>query len=166
MFLFHCLLTFFWLILERWEKGLTNEMRRIVGLKDYYLNPISAALLNQSILKAILPTQEKATDQSNNKQEQLYHSHDTLTTHKSGWNGKEPMLINWTSDIYLEKSRDSKIRRLFEFREEKWFSIFLVSGLRKLINFGGQMTLRMKLIAKKELNLLFQMTPSRILCDR
>ena len=37
----------------------------------------------------------------------------------------------------LEKSRDSKIRRLFEFREEKLFSLFLMGLLRKLISFWG-----------------------------
>ena len=67
---------------------------------------------------------------------------------------------------HLEKSRDSKIRRLFDFREEKLFSLFLMKRLGKLISFWGQMVLRMKLIAKKELNLPFQMTPSRILSHR
>ena len=68
--------------------------------------------------------------------------------------------------VHLEKSRDSKIRRLFDSREEKLFSLFLMKRLGKLISFWGQMVLRMKLIAKKDLILLFQMTPSRILCDR
>ena len=65
----------------------------------------------------------------------------------------------------LEKSRDLKIRRLFDFREEKLFSLFFMGRLGKLINFGSQMRLRMKLKAMKELILLFQMTPGRILCD-
>ena len=73
--------------------------------------------------------------------------------------------VSNTSDN-LEKSRDSKIRRLFDSREEKLFSLFLMKRLGKLISFWGQMVLRMKLIAKKDLILLFQMTPSRILCDR
>ena len=56
--------------------------------------------------------------------------------------------------------------RLFETYGGIGFSLFLMGSLRKLICFSGRMTLRMKLIAKKELILLFQMTPSRILCDR
>ena len=56
--------------------------------------------------------------------------------------------------------------RLFETYGGNGFSPFLMSGLRKLISFWARMVLRMKLIAKKELILLFQMTPSRILCDR
>ena len=71
-----------------------------------------------------------------------------------------------TVKIIWKKVEDSKIRRLFEFREEKWFSVFLLSGLGKLVNFLSQMRLRMKLIAMKELILLFQMAPSRILCDQ
>ena len=55
--------------------------------------------------------------------------------------------------------------RLFETYGGIGFSLFLMGSLRKLICFSGRMTLRMKLIAKKELILLFQMTPSRILCD-
>ena len=56
--------------------------------------------------------------------------------------------------------------RLFETYGRNRCSLFLRSGLRKLSNFEGQMGLRMKLIAKKELIPLFQMTPSRILCNR
>ena len=45
------------------------------------------------------------------------------------------------------------------------FPFFFMRRLGKLSIFGSQMGLHMKLIAKKELILLFQMTPSRILCD-
>ena len=55
---------------------------------------------------------------------------------------------------------------LFETYGGNRFSLSLMGSLRKLMCFSGRMTLRMKLIAKKELNLLFQMTPSRILCDQ
>ena len=55
--------------------------------------------------------------------------------------------------------------RLFETCGGIWFSLFLVSFFRKLVLFLGQTSLRMKSIAKKQLILLFQMTPSRILCD-
>ena len=55
--------------------------------------------------------------------------------------------------------------RLFETYGGIGFSLFLMGSLRKLMCFSGRMTLRMKLIAKKELILFFQMTPSRILCD-
>ena len=34
--------------------------------------------------------------------------------------------------LHLEKSRDSKIRRLFVFREEKMFSLFLMGRLGKV----------------------------------
>ena len=88
-----------------------------------------------------------------------YHSH-VLTK-------MNEYLINRDyENLIWKKVEDSKIRRLFEFREEKWFSVFLLSGLGKLVNFGSQMGLRMKLIAMKELILLFQMAPSRILCDQ
>ena len=56
--------------------------------------------------------------------------------------------------------------RLFETCGGIWFSLFPVSFLGKLMLFSGRMGLRMKLTAKKELILLFQMTPSRILCDQ
>ena len=56
--------------------------------------------------------------------------------------------------------------RLFETYGGNRFSLFLMSGLGKLMLFSGRMTLRMKLIAKKELNFLFQMAPSRILWDQ
>ena len=56
--------------------------------------------------------------------------------------------------------------RLFETCGEIQISVFPVGLLRKLMLFSGRMRLRMKLTAKKELNLLFQMTPSRILCDQ
>ena len=81
-------------------------------------------------------------------------------------NDKLQILIFQVTALSLEKSRDSKIQRLFEFREEKWFSLYLVSGLGKLAIFWGRMRLRMKLIAQKELIFLFQMAPSRILWDQ
>ena len=56
--------------------------------------------------------------------------------------------------------------RLFETYDRNQFSLFLMRRLRKLVSFGGRMTLRMKLIAKKELIFLFQMAPSRILWDQ
>ena len=56
--------------------------------------------------------------------------------------------------------------RLFETYVGIRFSLFLVSGLRKLICFSGRMSLRMKLIAQKELIFLFQMAPSRTLWDQ
>ena len=43
-----------------------------------------------------------------------------------------------TNRADLERSRDSKIRRLFEFREEKLFSLFLVRCLRKLVFSGAE----------------------------
>ena len=56
--------------------------------------------------------------------------------------------------------------RLFETCGGIWFSLFTSSLLGKLVLFSGQTSLHMKLTAKKELILLFQMTPSRILCDQ
>ena len=56
--------------------------------------------------------------------------------------------------------------RLFETYGGNRFSLFLMSGLRKLISFWGRMVPSMKLIAQKELIILFQMAPSRILCDQ
>ena len=56
--------------------------------------------------------------------------------------------------------------RLFETCGGIWFSLFPVRLLRKLMLLLGRMRLRMKLTAKKELILLFQMTLSRILCDQ
>ena len=53
--------------------------------------------------------------------------------------------------------------RLFETYGGNRFSLFLIRRLGKLVSFGGRMSLRMKLIAKKELIFLFQMAPSRIL---
>ena len=53
--------------------------------------------------------------------------------------------------------------RLFETYGGNRFSLFLMSGLRKLACFSGRMVLCMKLIAQKELIFLFQMAPSRIL---
>ena len=47
-----------------------------------------------------------------------------------------------------------------------WISLFLMRRLRKLMLFSGRTSLRMKLTAKKELIFLFQMAPSRILCDQ
>merc|ERR1712074_55006 len=55
---------------------------------------------------------------------------------------------------------------LFESCREKRISLCFMKRLGKLIHFGGRTRLRMKLIAKKELIPLFQITPSRILCDR
>ena len=71
--------------------------------------------------------------------------------------------------IYWWFGKKSKRRSpfgLFESCREIQFSFFLVSGLGKLVFFSGRTSLRMKFIAKKKLNLLFQMTPSRILCDQ
>ena len=45
---------------------------------------------------------------------------------------------------------------LFESRRVFSIFLFLMKRLRKLVSFWGWMVLRMKLIAKKELNLLFQ----------
>ena len=56
--------------------------------------------------------------------------------------------------------------RLFETYGGILFSLFLMSGLRKLPFFGGRTSLRMKSIAQKELIFLFQMVPSRILWDQ
>ena len=56
--------------------------------------------------------------------------------------------------------------RLFESYGGNRFSLFLMSGLGKLVLFSGRMGLRMKFIAKKELIFLFQMAPSRILWDQ
>ena len=56
--------------------------------------------------------------------------------------------------------------RLFETYGGNQFSLSLMGSLRKLIIFWARMVLHMKLIAKKELILLFQMTPSKILCNR
>ena len=55
--------------------------------------------------------------------------------------------------------------RLFETYGGNRFSFFLMRRL-KLVSFGGRMTLRMKLIAQKELIFLFQMPPIRILGDQ
>ena len=65
-----------------------------------------------------------------------------------------------------KKVEDSKILRFFETCREIQFSLFLASGLGKLISFLGWMGLRMNLIAKKELIFFFQMVPSRILCNQ
>ena len=54
--------------------------------------------------------------------------------------------------------------QLFETYGGNRFSLFLMSGLGMLVSFGGQMTLRMKFIAQKEL--IFQMAPSRIRCNQ
>ena len=56
--------------------------------------------------------------------------------------------------------------RLFETYGGIGFSLFLMRRLGKLACSSGRMGLRMKLRDKKELILLFQMTPSRILCDQ
>ena len=55
---------------------------------------------------------------------------------------------------------------LFETYGGNRFSLFLMRRLGKLVSFWARMTLRMKLIAQKELIFLFQMAPSRILCDQ
>ena len=71
------------------------------------------------------------------------------------------------------KKRDSLIwkkveeyLRLFETYGGNRFSLFLMKRLGKLVSFWARMTLRMKLIAQKELIFLFQMAPSRILWDQ
>ena len=75
----------------------------------------------------------------------------------SKWNFASVALIIWKKvEEYL---------RLFETYGGNRFSLSLMRSLGKLIIFWARMVLRMKLIAKKELNLLFQMTPSRILCN-
>ena len=56
--------------------------------------------------------------------------------------------------------------RLFETCGGIQISLFLMKLLRKLMLFSGQMGLRMKLTAKKELIFLFQMAPSRYLCNQ
>ena len=61
-------------------------------------------------------------------------------------NGNGPSFIWKKVEEYL---------RLFETYGGILFFLFLVSGLRKLISFWGQMRLRMKLIAQKELIFLF-----------
>ena len=71
-----------------------------------------------------------------------------------------------TNSQFGKKSKRRSPFGLFESCREKQISLCFMKRLRKLIHFGGRMGLRMKLIAKKELILLFQMTPSRILCDQ
>ena len=70
--------------------------------------------------------------------------------------------VSW----FGKKSKRRSPFGLFESCRVFWISLFLMKRLGKLVSFWGQMVLRMKLIAKKDLILLFQMTPSRILCDR
>ena len=65
-----------------------------------------------------------------------------------------------------KKSKRRSPFGLFESCREKRISLCFMRRLGKLVHFGGRAGLRMKIIAKKELNLLFQMTPSRILYDR
>ena len=79
---------------------------------------------------------------------------------------------HWTYNRWLNKNRFlvwkkvEEYLRLFETYGGNRFSLFLMRSLGKLICFSGRMTLRMKLIAQKELIFLFQMAPSRILWDQ
>ena len=59
----------------------------------------------------------------------------------------------------------SQLQRCFV-APKKWSSLFLLSGWRKLVCFGGQMSLHTKLTAKKKLIFLFQLAPSRILSNK
>ena len=68
--------------------------------------------------------------------------------------------------LFGKQSKGRSPFGLFESCREKHISFCFMSRLGKLMHFGGRMGLSMKLIAKKELILLFQMTPSRILCDQ
>ena len=87
------------------RKGLSIEMRRcrlIIWL--LFKTPFQLhSSYNQSWKLSCLH-KEKGMDQSQVKQKQLHHLYDTLTTHKSGWNGKELILICWTSDTYYRPS--------------------------------------------------------------
>ena len=75
-----------------------------------------------------------------------------------------PMRDDLGGDNDLSKRRSPF--GLFESCRDKQIFLCFMKRLSKLMHFGGRMGLRMKLIAKKELILLFQMTPSRILCDQ
>ena len=68
--------------------------------------------------------------------------------------------------VTWKKSKRQSPFGLYESCRKIQFSLALVSGLGKLVCFLGRMGLRMKLIAKKELILLFQMALSCILCDQ
>ena len=67
---------------------------------------------------------------------------------------------------YLVWKKVEEYLRLFETYGGNWFSLFLISGLGKLVSFWGRMVPSMEWIAQKELIILFQMAPSRILCDQ
>ena len=75
-------------------------------------------------------------------------------------------IISFWLFLFGKKSKRQSPFGLFESCREKRISLCFMRRLRKLVHFWGRTRLRMKLIAKKELILLFQMTPSRILCDR
>ena len=62
--------------------------------------------------------------------------------------------------LNLDKSR--RIPSAFWDLRRNLIFLFLMRRLGKLINFSGQMRLRMKLIAQKELIFLFQMAPSSL----
>ena len=87
------------------------------------------------------------------------------------WPLKGRTVIKKLNNFYLiiiwfgKKSKRRSPFGLFESCREKRISLCFMRRLGKLVHFSGRMGLRMKLIAKKELILLFQMTPSRILCD-
>ena len=81
------------------------------------------------------------------------------------WDLIASVFIFWNFFLPLIWKKVEEYLRLFETCGEIQISLFPLSLLRKLVLFSGRMGLRMKLTAKKELNLLFQMTPSRILCD-
>ena len=70
------------------------------------------------------------------------------------------------NNLFGKKSKRQSPFGLFESYREKRISLCFMSRLGKLVHFSGRMRLRMKLIAKKELILLFQKTLSRILCDQ
>ena len=69
------------------------------------------------------------------------------------WSAVEQGFLKW---IVIWK-RVEEYLRLFETYDGNWFFLFLVRRLRNLVLFWGQMRLRMKLIAMKELNFVFQM---------
>ena len=66
------------------------------------------------------------------------------------------------SQCNIIDNEDHRLNNCIKYR----FSLFLMSGLGKLVLFSGRMALRMKLTAKKELIILFQMALSRILWDQ
>ena len=92
----------------------------------------------------------------------------TLSILKKMQNG-DSVQIYWVKTDVMELIIWKKIEeylRLFETYGGNRFSLLLMSGLRKLISFWRRMGPSMKLIAQKELIILFQMAPSRILCDQ